>query len=375
MKKALILVFGFLTSLISLVKGQNSDLIAPMLDFAEKQPEDIAIIGLKINADNTVSTTLSWNAQQPMPLASSRKIVVLAAYAQAISAKILEPNAPVKLSEWEAYYLPGLDGGAHMGSLNALKIPADMHGRAKDQNATVPLDTLARFMIETSDNAATDLILTRLGPDAIPQTIRALELTGQEDFGPLCGVGNAWFDPSINGQYQNLPLQTRVADSWKRAEEIRTNPALRDPKTIQKASIVLGLSKQKELANTTDTHGTVQDYANLMVRVMTGKEFNPTELEIMRRHLGWPFRVNPKNHEVYENLYAKGGSLLGVLTDNLGINPKFEPYAGQQHVVSMFLRNIPDGQYNRIAQSLEHGMMRLTYKPDQATRLMAVLKP
>ena len=55
--------------------------------------------------------------------------------------------------------------------------------------------------------------------------------------------------------------------------------------------------------------------------------------------------------------------------------PAAELYTGQQHVVSMFLRNIPDGQYNRMAQSLEHGMMRLTYKPDQAARLMAVLKP
>jgi D-alanyl-D-alanine carboxypeptidase len=375
MKKALILVFGFLASLISIVKGQNSDLIAPMLEFAEKQPEDIAIIGLKINADNTISTTLSWNAQQPMPLASSRKIVVLAAYARAVSANILEPNAPVKLSEWEAYYLPGTDGGAHKNSLQALKIPSDQHGRAKDQNATMPLDTLAQYMIETSDNAATDLILTRLGPDAIPQTIQALELTGQENFGPLSGLFNAWDDPITRDQYQNQPLEARVADAWKRAEMIRTTPALRDPKALLNASRSLGLDGQRKLANTTDTHGTVQDYANLMVRVMTGKDFNPTELEIMRRHLSWPFRVNPTNHEVYENLYAKGGSLLGVLTDNLGINPKIEPYTGQQHVVSMFLRNIPDGQYNRIAQSLEHGMMRLTYKPDQAARLMAVLKP
>ena len=375
MKKILILVFGFFSFLTTLVKGQDSDLIAPILEFAKRQPEDIAIIGLNINRDDTVSTTLSWNAQQPMPLASSRKIVVLAAYAHAISGKILEPNMPVQLSEWEAYHLPGLDGGAHRNSLNALKIPSDQHGRAKDQSATLPLDTLARFMIETSDNAATDLILTRLGPDAIPQTIQRLGLSGQEDFGPLCGVASAWFDSSSNTKYQNLALQTRVADSWKRAEEIRNNPALRDPNTILEASRVLRLSKQKMLANTTDSHGTVQDYANLMVRVMAGKGLSPTELEIMRRHLSWPFRVNPSNHDVYENLYAKGGSLLGVLTDNLGINPKVGPYVGQRQVVSLFLRNIPENQYNQLAQSQQHGMMRLAYKPDQTARLMAVLKP
>ena len=371
----MVLVFGFFSFLTTLVKGQSSDVIASILEFAKRQPEDIAIIGLNINQDDTMSTTISWNAQQPMPLASSRKIVVLAAYAHAISSKILEPNMPVKLSEWEAYYLPGLDGGAHRNSLSALKISADQHGRAKNQNTTVPLDTLARFMIETSDNAATDLILTRLGKDAIPQTIQRLGLSGQEDFGPLCGVGSAWFDSSSNGQYQSLPLQTRVADSWKRAEEIRNNPALRDPNTIREASKELGLGKQKVLANTTDTHGTVQDYANLMARIMTGKDFSPTELEIMRRHMSWPFRANPSNHDVYENLYAKGGSLLGVLTDNLGINPKVEPYVGQRHIISMFLRNIPENQYDQLAQSHQHGMMRLAYKPDQAARLMAVLKP
>ena len=49
MKKILILVFGFFGFLTTLVKGQSGDLIAPILEFAKSQPEDIAIIGLNIN--------------------------------------------------------------------------------------------------------------------------------------------------------------------------------------------------------------------------------------------------------------------------------------------------------------------------------------
>ncbi|GAA5514358.1 hypothetical protein Dcar01_03113 [Deinococcus carri] len=372
MRKLLLLALSLLPAS---ARAQSADPLAPLLAFARQQPNDIAVFTAAVRPDGTpdpAKPVLSWNAAQPMPLASTRKIVVLAAYARAVAAGKLDPQTPVKLAEWEAYYLPGLDGGAHPASLEALKIPADAQGRAQDGRRTVPLDTVARFMVETSDNAATDLLLTRLGQGAIPDTLRALGLTGQENFGPISGLFNAWDDPALRATYAAQPLAQRVADSWTRAARVSQTPALRDPDALSRNAPPLDV--QARQADTTDTRGTVNDYAGLLARVLTGAGLGKTELEVMRRHLGWPMRVNPGNAQAFTQAYAKGGSLSGVLTDNFAFQPKVGPRKGENLVVSVFLRRIPEGQYAALQENLETAMLYLAILPEQAQRLVDVLK-
>lgn len=372
MRKLLLLALSLLPGV---ARAQNADPLGPLLEFARRQPGDVAVFTAALRPDGTPDParhTLSWNPEQSMPLASTRKIVVLTAYARAVAAGTLDPQAPVPLSEWEAYYLPGTDGGAHASSLKALKIPADAAGRAKNGGRTVPLDTVARFMLETSDNAATDLLLTRLGPAAIPDTIRALNLTGQEDFGPLSGLFNAWDDPALRGTYAAQPLARRVADSWARAATVSRTPALRDPAALRRNSAPLGV--QARQADTTDARGTVQDYAGLMARVLTGTGLGQTEREVMRRHLAWPMRVNPGNGDVFASLYAKGGSLSGVLTNNFAFEPKVGPRTGERLVMSIFLRRVPGNEYARLQETLETAALYVALSAEQAGRLLDALK-
>jgi hypothetical protein len=104
-----------------------------------------------------------WHrADERQPLASAIKVVHLAAYAKAVEAGPVRPDAKVRVGEWEQYYL-GLDGGAHQESLRHLGIPFSNGATADDPNRYVTLDDLAAVMIRYSDNAAADYLRFRLG--------------------------------------------------------------------------------------------------------------------------------------------------------------------------------------------------------------------
>ncbi|MEF2277098.1 serine hydrolase [Deinococcus sp. YIM 134068] len=368
-----------LTLALSLLPGcanaQQEDPLAPLLEFARRQPGDVAVFTAAVRADGTPDPTrhrLSWNPTQPMPLASTRKIVVLAAYARAVEAGRQDPQAPVQLSEWETYLVPGTDGGAHAASLKALGIPADALGRARDGSQTVPLDTLARFMIETSDNAATDFLLTRLGPDAIPETIRALGLTAQENFGPFLGLIGNWSMPDATTVYARQSVAARVAQDWGWARVLRQDARARD--TLTERPTWPSVAQQAALADATDARGTVNDYVGLMARVLTGTGLSPAVRETMARHLGWPLRVNSDMAQAFTALYAKGGSLTGVLTNTLAFQPKVGPRAGERLVVAVFLRRIPLNEYGRLQKSLEEAMLRVAIQPAETQRLLDALR-
>lgn len=365
--KRLIALASALLSSCGLAQG-GADPLQPFYDFIRAQPGDVAIQVVSVAPDGTQKAALSHNPAQPMPLASSMKVVVLAAYARAVAAGTLRADTPVTLAEWEAFYLPGLDGDAHADSLKALGLPADEYGRAKDPKKTVPLDTLARFMIETSDNAATDALLFRLGKNAVPETIRALGLTGQGDIGPIAGMFTAW-DREGSTYLKLTPTQQRARD-WALAEQVRKTPALRDPQTLNERWGRSVPALQRPLQNTTPPLGTAGDYAALFGRVLGGQGFKPAELAIMRRHLGWVMRVNPDNAKVYNAVYSKGGSLgAGVLTQNYALDVK----GGGKVAYSLFLRNIPVNRYEQLGAQLDSFILATTFDPAAQRKLLDVL--
>lgn len=371
MKRLLLLLLSAFST------GRAATPLNPLLAFARTQPHDVAVSTYALRADGTPDPArhaLNWNATQSMPLASSMKIVVLAAYARAVTSGTLNARQPVTLRDWESFYLPGTDGGAHASSLKLLGLPADRSGRTSTPDRTVPLDTLARFMIETSDNAATDLLLSRLGPQAIRQTAARLHLTGQDDIGPIAGMFNAWATPRDQTALLTMTPAQRTTLYWQRAAQVRQDPALRDPAAVQRRARAVNPATGDALQNRSAPAGTTRDYAALMARVLTGTGLPDAELQVMRRHLGWPMRVHPGNDEVFAHLYAKGGSLAGgALTNNLAFTPKVGPAAGHPLVVSVFLRNVPAGQYRALQDSLEEALLMIAIRPDLAQQLTDAL--
>ena len=142
---------------------------------------DVALAVYSVNEDGTLSPAdaLAYNENAPLPLASTVKIVVLAAYAQAVAEGSLNPDEEVSVRDWEAYYLPFTDGGAHPSVLESLGIASDELGFA-EEDVGVRLDDVASAMIVQSDNAATDYLMNRLGDAALTRVIEENALSQQE---------------------------------------------------------------------------------------------------------------------------------------------------------------------------------------------------
>lgn len=358
-----------------MVVKPNPEIKNPILKFAERQPDDIAVVTYAVlpnGQKDTSKHSISHNAYQPMPLASSMKIVVLAAYAKMVVAGQLDPQRQVSLAQWESFYIPGLDGGAHAASLNTLKIPADAKGRAKDQAKDVSLDTLARFMIETSDNAATDFLITEMGDKVLKQTIKDLNLTDQEEFGPSLGQVGNWAMPDSLNTYAKLSLSERIALDWKKAAELQKSKQKREQ--VPDLPTWPSPQVQAQLTSLTDAKGSAQNYADLMSKVLVGHQIGSKERTIMKKHLGWMTRRHDKVKQNFQHLYAKGGSMPGTLTDNLAFQFKRGPRKGEYLVVSIFINKISEHEYEKIGASLQETMFHLAIMPELAKKFEALVE-
>ena len=125
------------------------------------RPDDVAVV-----VDDGSGTVVSHAADRQMPLASAVKVVHVAAYGRAVAEGRLDPDEPVRVGDWENWYLPA-DGGAHAGALDTLGIPRVGVVGAVDPNRTVTIEQVVAAMVQASDNAAADYLRDRLGDQAL----------------------------------------------------------------------------------------------------------------------------------------------------------------------------------------------------------------
>ncbi|AOS64387.1 serine hydrolase [Actinoalloteichus hymeniacidonis] len=126
------------------------------LGHLESDQDNVSVI-----FDDGRGTAWSTGADEPVPFASTRKILHLAAYSLGVADGSVGPESTVTLREWQSWYVPDTDGGAHPAALEALGIdPADA-------DHEVPIDDVVNSMIVFSDNAATDLVRDHLGDDRL----------------------------------------------------------------------------------------------------------------------------------------------------------------------------------------------------------------
>lgn len=329
------------------------DLATPagVLQYLSDHRRDSSLVAYSVAADGSIDrsdTIVAHNADQPMPLASTIKIVTLAAYAREVAAGRLDPGERVAVAEWERFYQPGFDGFAHPSALAAyFGFAIDDLGFATDRQAAVAIDDLVAVMLQFSDNAAADYLLHRFGARAMRTVIREGRLTGQELPQPIVGLFLSWAnhemgDPSwkdVGRLVTMAPRQyaarvTMLAnryvhdDAW-RAEELAwivSNPDL-------------SVDRSAFLANRLFPAGTARDYARIMAHVMTGTFISPEVSAIMRRQLDWPLRYIAAPFASWGH---KGGSLSGVLTDANFFIPIEGDFGGRRRVAVLFLRNLSE---------------------------------
>ncbi|WP_326828531.1 class A beta-lactamase-related serine hydrolase [Streptosporangium sp. NBC_01810] len=169
--------------------------------------------------------------------------------------------------KWNAYHLPGTDGGAHEAALKRLK-----------PGATVTLDQVVSAMIEESDNAAADLLRDRLGPGALRKIAQT-------------GVG------TVNGEMLRafggcaLPADVCLKNYVKAGTQVR--PTLP------------GFARQAAWAETV-----TRVEPGVLREVLTGLRKDKTA----SKHLEWPMR-QPGADPRTLLIGTKGGALPGVISE------------------------------------------------------------
>lgn len=321
------------------------------------------------------------NADQPMPLASTIKIVLLAGYAREVAAGRLDPEETVTLADWERFYLPGTDGNAHPAALAWLGIPRDEYGFAVDPSRTVRLDTLVGAMIRFSDNAATDWLLERLGEATVRATMAEAGLKGQQMPQPILGIFLSW------GNHENGPLtQPRLRQLLRlkprayAAHVRRLTAAYQDPEW-RMAELLWrleggpndNLQRQAQAGEALFPRGTARDYTRLLAGVITGTLFSEEASAIMRRHLEWPLEAFPELRENFESFGNKGGSLASVATDAYFFIARTGDFAGRPRVSALFMKGVPSGIYQPLADGAVLFNVGLAVDRDLAEQARRVL--
>lgn len=236
------------------------------------EPQSISVL-----VDDGQGQVLARRAQERQPVASATKVVALAAYARAVAAGDLDQDEVVPVAEWERWYLPGTDGGAHE------------RARARLGGDAFTLDQMVSAMVQESDNAVPDYLRDRLGDQAL---IEAAAAGGWDDYRPSSKLGEL------------IRLLEPGGDEWETARRYANDPGYRA--SVQSKALP-PLEVQAEWAETTATASARQ--LSDMHRSIADGTFG-YGVDIARAQLEW--QPAPPG---YEAIGFKGGSFPGVLAD------------------------------------------------------------
>ncbi|EID73316.1 MULTISPECIES: serine hydrolase [Rhodococcus] len=258
---------------------------AGWIGYAGSHPDDIAFV-----VDDGRGRTVERRAGDTVPLASAIKVVHLAAYARAVASGELDPAEPVPLPEWERWYLPNTDGGAHPKALQRLGVT--------EPGSTVPLEQMVIAMIQESDNAVPDYLRDRLGDAALAD---AAAQGGWDDLEvpPLLGSTIALLDPAMSRDARWDAAQRYAHDDAYREQVARMSPGDDFPAVtarVQESGVT----------------GSAAGLASLHRAIASG-DFGPGS-DVARRTLEW--QPAPPG---LDGLGFKGGNLPGVVTEAMTI--------------------------------------------------------
>ena len=349
------LVLFLLTWFASAAHASEPFTVSDMMAYLVEHRADVAAVSLtagKGGLPSLAQPVLVHRAFEPMPLGSTIKIVILAAYAREVEAGRLDPGAPVTLAAWERAYLPGSDSEAHPRALAALGIPFDELGFALDGEREVPLSALVDAMMRFSDNAAPDFLLELLGEGVLRATMREAGLAGQQSPLPVIGYVLATHNhvdgPLTTARVAALARmpKSRLAALSRSYATLYADPTWRAAELAwQLATPAPEFALRAAAAEAVAPRGIAFDYAFLMSRVAAGTFLSRAISARMAAHM--TIAVSPDD-PAFRLLLGKGGTLDGNLTFALLAVPKSGPFANRPRVSVIFLRHVPEDLFEQL---------------------------
>lgn len=306
------------SAVLNYIAGHSGDVALACLDPADPQ------------------AGLYHRAEEPFPLASTFKLVLLAAYADQVAAGRLDPRESVSVAKLEAYYLPETDGGAHAEFLNSL-----------DEGAqSVTLSQAADAMIVYSSNAAADYLYSRIRDADFTELYRRLELENTDL--PFTYLGLYLF---MSNHETGVYAQEEITLAQVRAEQSRLEGLFVNDLAWREAELAFLRNQanfapvpiQKEVLNQFGMQGSPRDLSRIMLAAYGYNPAIPDAMQtVMRQHLEWPNRIDPQNAETFKVLATKSGAWPSVLTSAWYA----ETLDQDRRVLAVLYRNMPDDFWN-----------------------------
>lgn len=280
-----------------------------LVAWAKDHPRQSAIV---VWREGDRRPLLSLGAERRMPLASTRKVLILLAASRAAVGGRLDLTAPVPQAELDRWYLPGTDGGAH---------PAALEAYGDDWTVRTALQAMITF----SDNAAADWLLARVGgPAVVDRLVHRLGLRQQD---PI------W---SLRGEYLAWASEPRawLAASPQRRQAIATRLARTSSGPVPLDRFP-GADEQRRLA-LASVRGSMGEWALLTRFIHRRAVAGDDAARLATEVLSWPL-ADPANADAFDVFATKGGAFVGVVTEATAIRAK----GGRTYYVAQAYRALP----------------------------------
>ena len=244
--------------------------------------------------------------------------------------------------------------------LRSLGLDVDKDGLAVDQSGSVTYDDLARIMIHYSGNAATDVLIAKLGQERINGV---METAGMDSHTPICLLLEptlVWMNHEDAPETEQELLAAKAAfeaegcgsTAW--VEQYRGDTAWRESQidflTAAQVETREDSVEQWRLALLTAEmlpKGTALEYAQLMAQVATGNFISSEVSALMQSYL----ETSPSNaiqRVFFFNQHGeKPGATAGVLTDVSYAVPKWGKHKDEVRVVVIMANELPASLWQR----------------------------
>lgn len=312
-------------------------------------------VSLSINHNN--EKWLALNAEEPLPLASTVKIIVAIEFARQAADGRIDPEKKVKLKELENYYVPKTDGGAHEAWIESLTKHKQMD--------SVSLNEIAKGMIAFSSNANTDYLIDVLGLENINQVRKDLHLTDHE---PMYPIVSALFIPMEIMNEKNLTKQETfkalkemdMAEYRKHAIQIHNRWLTKPPTESEKSQLVkmMDMDFQKIWSDRLP-RATTKDYVSIMEK-LNQKSFFDKQVYKHLDPIMEQLMNNPKNREWLKHAGQKGGSTAFILTVSMYATDQ----KGNQTELAFFANDLSLVEQQKLSRNMNSFQLKFLKEPE-----------
>ncbi|GED14620.1 serine hydrolase [Aneurinibacillus migulanus] len=343
-------------ALISIVLGIGSYVFSKkastpdaMLSFIKENPERASLHYIR---NGEVAATS--HSEQMMPLASAVKTVLAIEYAKQSAEGKMNPKESVPLKELEKYYLPNLDGGAHP----AWRKSVEEGGVAK--NGAVPLEEVAKGMIQYSSNANTEYLMEKLGRDRLEQVLAELELRHHESIYPFVsslllpyeimssdylGLSEKEALPKVKEKMRSMSAEEWREHAWRIHEKLSKD---KDGSYKKQAEIEKWYDSELDKMNSDRfPAATAKEYAELMQKINSRSYFSK-EVQQYLHPVMEGIMQNPANQQWLLHAGKKGGSTAYILTDAMYATDK----QGAKTELAVFFNDLQAKESDRLTAAL-----------------------